>query len=348
MSRINIRFAEESDQLRLIKFINDYWKKDHIFVKDPNVFSWQYRNKDGRWNIVLAENTYNNGEKSIIGILGFIPLGRYDENLGDDCIFLAVWKVREDVCPPGIGLQMLKKIKKTLSPSFIGAIGISDIVKPIYQALGYQTGKLDQLALLNPCFQGDYKIAKVPNKIYESNSICDSSVSLLELDVKDKKLLKKVNTLADSSSPTKSFSYIKNRYLEHPWYSYEVRCVLVNETLTAILVWRVVELDGRRVIRIVDIIGGRDWLDSSRLVFLEEMTSTEAEYVDIMASGVNVTALKKTGFVSAQDYENLVIPNYFSPYVEKNIEVYFACNSFSSSDICSAFFRADSDQDRPN
>ena len=94
--------------------------------------------------------------------------------------------------------------------------------------------------------------------------------------------------------------------------------------------------------------GDRGWVGYSGPAFSRELQSSGAEYVDIMASGVSVSELKRAGFVSSQDYDGLVIPNYFSPYVQKNIDISFSCKSFSSRDICSAFFRADSDQDRPN
>ena len=217
MSRTKIRFAEESDHKIIIRFIEDYWKKDHIFVKDPEIFCWQYKNQDGRWNIVIAENTNNNGKKFIVGILGFIPMGRYDKHLGDDCIFLAVWKVREDVCPPGVGLQMLKHINKTLSPFFIGAIGISDMVKPIYRALGYRTGKLDQLALLNPVFKSNYNIAKVPSSIPEPTGTPVQVVTFRDIKLDEFQTIEKIDKIASNNSPQKSFEYIKNRYFAHPW-----------------------------------------------------------------------------------------------------------------------------------
>lgn len=348
MGRTNIRLATDKDESEVIAFIDAYWKKNHIFVREPEVFSWQYRNNDGRWNIVIAESQDGNEEKSIVGILGFIPMGHYDKNLGDDCIFLAVWKVRDDICPPGVGLQMLKHIKKTFSPSFIGAIGISDMVKPIYRALGYTTGRLDQLAFFNPSFSENYKIATVPDNILCSTETLSDAVNFSRIDEEDIDLIKKVDDIALESSPKKSFNYIKNRYLKHPWYNYKVKVVIFNNSRTAIIVWREVELGNRKALRVVDIIGEREWLEHSGSAFLEETKAAEAEYIEIMASGINLDALKSAGFISAEDYEGLIIPNYFSPYVNENIEISYAYKLFQSSGSCSAFFRADSDQDRPN
>jgi hypothetical protein len=90
---IRIRTADAADEPRLRAFIHDHWSSTHIFVERPEVFRWQYLQDDGRFNMVLAEDT-NATDDGVLGVLGFIPLGRFDPALGDRDVLLAIWKVR--------------------------------------------------------------------------------------------------------------------------------------------------------------------------------------------------------------------------------------------------------------
>jgi len=55
----------------------------------------------------------------------------------------------------------------------------------------------------------------------------------------------------------------------------------------------------------------------------------------------------KSGFVKAGDSQNLVIPDYFEPFVKSNIDIFFARKSENiENDII--LFKGDGDQDRPN
>ena len=68
----------------------------------------------------------------------------------------------------------------------------------------------------------------------------------------------------------------------------------------------------------------------------------EAEYVDCYEVGINEEDMKRAGWKKTADSGN-VIPNYFEPFIQKNIDIYY----FSSEpDI--VLFKGDGDQDRPN
>ena len=91
----------------LIDFIDKHWKQDHVFVRNRELFNWQHKSKD-LYNFVLAVE-----DENIIGILGFIPTSQFsDELIVNNEIWLAIWKVRDDIQMPGLGLLMLKFLKK--------------------------------------------------------------------------------------------------------------------------------------------------------------------------------------------------------------------------------------------
>jgi len=114
----------------LQKFIHDHWAKDHILSQNINLLLWQHGNSSGV-DFVMARNG-----KDLVGILGFIRISRYDP--ADSGIWLAMWKS----LLPGVGMGMLKYLDKKYKPSSIGSIGINPEVSELYQALGWQTGKL--------------------------------------------------------------------------------------------------------------------------------------------------------------------------------------------------------------
>ena len=87
MSVIQTRLATRADRAALIGFIRDHWSASHVFVHAPEVFDWQYGQADGRLNLVLAKQ-----DGVILGVLGFIPMGRFDPALGDEDCLLALWK----------------------------------------------------------------------------------------------------------------------------------------------------------------------------------------------------------------------------------------------------------------
>jgi hypothetical protein len=351
VNRISLRLADKQDVFSILEFIDKFWVKDHIFVRDPNIFLWQYQGLDGRINIVLAEESiiHHKTEKNIIGMLGFIPFGKFDPDLGDENILLAIWKVREDVAPPGLGLQLLKHIKSKLRPIFIGAIGISEMVKPIYKLLGYKVGSLEHYALFNPDFFGDFKVASnVPeyafNKLQETGNISFVEFTYNE----DCKLLKDIDSLAKSNALKKSWVYIKNRYINHPWHAYSLRAVFEHGSLISIVIWREVETNNTKILRIVDIIGQTEWLSYSYKSFICELSKSTTEYIDIYEHGVNGKNLLSAGFIKASEDNGLIIPNYFSPFIMANIEISFAYTASENFNGKALLYRADSDQDRPN
>jgi hypothetical protein len=346
---IRVRLARPEDQADLIDFIRDHWSSTHIFTQAPDLFAWQYRQPDGRLNMMMAENVTDD-ERSVIGVLGFIPMGRFDDALGDQDVTLAIWKVR-DGAPPGVGLRLLKQLQAELQPRMIAAIGISDIVVPIYRVLGYEVATLGHAAIFNPDRQGRLRIADhVPSVAFTRPAPeWPDNVHLTLLDERaadDLQIV--VDQLGAEALPAKSWEYVATRFLLHPWYDYSVSLVHHDEVATAVVVWRTVTAEGTRALRIVDIIGATAWLADARRVLLAQVIEADAEYIDLMHWGIDSDTLAAAGFVGPHTHEGIVIPNYFSPFERHNIEIDLAYKLMDQSDSPLHLYRADSDQDRPN
>ena len=67
------------------------------------------------------------------------------------------------------------------------------------------------------------------------------------------------------------------------------------------------------------------------------------EYIDFYLYGIEDDILRDAGFVLQDDDVN-IIPNYFEPFVQKNISLDFYADSLEEIIL----FKGDGDQDRPN
>lgn len=338
--------AEAADRAALIDFIRDHWSAKHVFVHQPEVFDWQYGQPDTRINMVLAEDLAEDGTATILGVLGFIPMGRFDPALGDRDLLLALWKVREDLAPPGLGLRLLKSVQSLLSPRLIGAIGISDMVGPIYKALGYQLDKLHHAALFDPARSAQCLIAAgVPEALPEAHT--DPALTIRTITPADHAA---IDAFASAALPAKSMDYIRTRYADHPWYDYQLRLVERDGAPVAVVVWRAVQAQGSAILRIVDIIGDTGWLAGAAPLLLPELARSGAEYFDVMQCGVAAADLAQGGWLTTDDCPGLILPNYFAPFESRNVTIALSWKCFGSegADLPVRLFRADSDQDRPN
>ena len=91
------------DRAELMRFIRDYWSANHVLAHSEALMDWQHRDEaHKRYNFIAARD----GEKGIVGILGFILASRYDPALaGDaDTLWLTTWKVRPEFAH-GLGLS---------------------------------------------------------------------------------------------------------------------------------------------------------------------------------------------------------------------------------------------------
>ena len=96
------------------------------------------------------------------------------------------------------------------------------------------------------------------------------------------------------------------------------------------------------VIRLVDIIGDVSVIESMANLLDDLLKQYNAEYIDCYETGVAEDLFKQGGWVKREETSN-IIPNYFSPFEMKNIEIYYF-----SSDEDIILFKGDGDQDRPN
>jgi hypothetical protein len=337
-NNMNISLASLNDVADIMSFINSEWKEGHILARDEVFFRYEHQIKN-QINFVISKDEY----MKINGVLGFISSAL--EDYSDICT--VIWKVSKNSQNPILGIQLLQFLQKEKGVRTVLSVGINKKTIGIYKYLGMYTDSLNQFVMINKSIQ-EFKIAKV-NELKDFDSI---SVSL---DVNyDIKLIKQELDLSDfnfeeykQNIPFKNKKYFSKRYFEHPIYQYSVYGAYFKNKLVGLIVTRVQSYNESKILRIVDFIGEEKCLLSFGNFFSELIVKKGYEYADFYCFGLHQDLLNNAGFYLIDlSKEDLIIPNYFYPYLLKNIPIYFFADTNKIESL--RLFKADGDQDRPN
>ena len=148
-------------------------------------------------------------------------------------------------------------------------------------------------------------------------------------------------------SSYKSKIYFLNRFFKHPIYQYIFYTIKNRNEVLAILVARVCGNYMGKCLRIVDFIGDITAISGVRNQLMGIMGEFDYEYIDFMVVGLEDKELQNAGFKRRRDYSDVILPNYFEPFVRENIDLDYAYKSIDKREEI-IFFKADADQDRPN
>jgi len=316
-------------------FIATHWSSQHILSKNRSLMNWQHGCEDG-YNYILAWD-----EGILLGILGYIPTRRYDDELSaNNILWLALWKVRDDYQSSMVGLKLLKTLE-SLEPSAVIAVnGINLNHPPMYTALGYQVHELGQYYLVNS--DVSQKLLQKPENLSLATAVFGRAM-LKRVDYSD---LENMRFPPFTVSSFKTTEYFKERFILHPFYNYELYGIYLNDLLRAVIATRVTEHNGSRVLRIVDFIGDKSVLGECGSAFQKLMADQCSEYMDFWQYGVSSETLARAGLHKVDSAGELICPNYFEPFIAKNARI--LCCVKGSLDASFIVCRADGDQDRPN
>ena len=324
-----IAFAKNDDISEIMKFIRNHWKQSHIFALNEDFFRYEFV-RDDVVNFVLLKNK----ESEICGILGFIP---YQEKTHRD-MFTVMWKViNSDNLFSGVAL--LEYLLENGECRHIFSSGLNKGTVSIYKYLGFKVGKLEHYYRLNNL--DEYHIARIRNKNILASVSADMNC---EFRLCDSKEIQYAQIKMDRV-PFKSREFILHRYFEHPIYQYRCYEIVLNHSETGCFLFAREERVGEsKVLRIVDYIGDIAlWRYFSGPVrkILEE---GNYEYIDCYQTGIDRQLMNKAGFTMKEVDDTNIIPNYFSPFEQKNIEIYYFCEK----NVSPVIFKGDGDQDRPS
>lgn len=340
MGIYRFKICGEEDLPRLLTFIDTYWRKNHILVRSKEILDFQYFNREAdTYDFVLAENTLT-GE--IDGIRGWIRVAQFDPALAPyDEVWSAVSKVRTDVENNEIkvlGSYLWRYLEKHKG---FGTVGISRFSFAMHTAIRHKTCSLAQYFILNREAEA-FRIATIPTGYHYPEHSPASTWRVREIE--------EIASVPDDAVPAyyrpfKSKTYFINRFEKHPVYHYHYYGIYDGAVLRAILAGRFVEMNGSRILRLVDVLGSLEEVGCLYEDFQTILCETGSEYVDFMCFGIDDAVFHRMGFDKlAPDSDELVIPNYFEPFEPKNIIINGAYKP--AERYC--MFKADADQDRPS
>lgn len=330
-----IRHCKKNELAKLQDFLDKHWRKSHIMSQSEALFNFQHDVVGSdHYTFVVAENMQT-GEFD--GVYGYISSYRYDITKQVPKIgFGAIWKVRDDVHNleiGKIGIKMLKYILKQEDFESFGALGISKIHKDIAVALNFNVGVTNHYYYANNKVR-EFRIAQSP-QVFKARP---SSSVIKDID------LSAIDTVFNSLNPYKNVCYYRHRYLNHPYYHYIFWGVYVENELCAIIVLRKISINGSSCLRIVDMLGNEVKLQDLSGEFQRMLEKDHIEYIDCLNHGIAPDFFEKLGFNLLDNDGETVIPEYFEPFVRKNIPIEYAY----ISDNPIIIFKGDGDQDRPN
>ncbi|WP_104641295.1 hypothetical protein [Helicobacter bizzozeronii] len=333
----DIRLATPADVDQIMDFIKKYWDKTHILASNKAFFEYEFRVGD-RVNYILAVNKQTNKIDACEGIYIY---SKGDDDTEPFDMSGGMFCTSPNAVLPLLGMEILYRKRFMMGVKMRSYIGVGANIKTSYPLTkkyfkNDEVGRLKHFYRLNDC--KEYKIGNIVNKTILEIDAGDQADLVLFKDadhmyrVFDNESFKKYN-------PYKSPWYVNKRYFNHPIFVYK----LYGLDSSAVLVCREVKHNGAKILRIVDILGDREKFYRAGLALENLIKQHGYEYVDLYQKGMDEDGLRKAGFLEKVEGDVNVIPNWFAPYVAKNVEIYY--HAYGDNLY---LFKADGDQDRPN
>ncbi|MCR5590981.1 MAG: hypothetical protein K6F73_05555 [Lachnospiraceae bacterium] len=329
--KYDIRLAEYAEIPDVMSFIDTHWKKGHILASNREFFEYEMV-VDGQVNFLIAKR---HEDGSIDGVLGFLPCSRSTDKLD---IWGVIWMTVPGSLPM-LGMELKKRLMQTIGARCdLGTGANPETSVPLLARIyHYYTAKMKHYYRLADL--DGYKIAVVNKKIIPPHSNEEAKIEKIENIGRLREFFD--FSVMEDCVPYKDSWYYERRFFNHPLYEYDVWSIAFNDS-RAFMVTRRQECNGSSIIRIVDYAGVQSLFGKTG-AFLDKLLN-ENEYVDFYFDGFDEKYAREAGMIETDDADN-IIPNYFSPYSQENVDIYV-----DSSDNVSKclFFKADGDQDRPS
>jgi hypothetical protein len=342
---IRLGLAQDGEAIR--QFIHEHWRPSHALVESTALFDWQHKDpRTGSYHFVLAQKEES---REIVGLLGYIPTSQFDPLLeSENDLWLAIWKVTSQA-PSGLGLWLILYLRDTLKPRSLGIVGMTEAAAPIHRKLFPDLGTLDHWFRPNPDVS-DFHLLHFPE---DKNGVTPTLTRSTRFEKITAETFGRYEAQLEAlcalpRSPRKTPRYFERRYLEHPIYDYELYAAFRGSRLIGLAVIRQAEHQGRKALRMVDLLIGD--LESSFPGELadELFESSGAEYIDFYCHGIEAQYLRRCGFLNRSDYPGAIVPSHFEPFECTNQEMRFAYRCEGSPQRPYVIVRADADQDRPS
>lgn len=328
-----IRQANMDDTDRVMLFLKKHWGENHIMANHKELMCYEHA-WNGEFTFVIAEDSKT---KAIYGVCGYIP---YSAEKPRD-MGVGIWKV---IPNPHflLGMELLKYVQEQTGCRMLADCGVNPKTKRHRKLIGHMNGRLNHYYRLNPEVK-TFSIAVVNERNIAAKRT-DRTYKLAEL-----KCMEQFREQFDVSQykelfPYKDNDYIEHRYYRHIKYCYRVMGIENGNHIDAAVIGRDACANGKKAFRIVDFLGNEASLAGTFDAWQSFMAAHDYEYVDFYEYGLNPDHLADAGFILRKEDDANIIPNYFEPFEQRNIEIHISSNIHGTFRM----FKGDGDQDRPN
>lgn len=330
-----IRQANKADIPLIMEYINEDWREGHILSCNRELFEYEFLEADGTVNIVIAINLEKN---RIDGCLGYLKASHNTEVFD---MWGSVWKVRKD-SGNLLGIKILMYVKNISGNRYYLGIGMNPetSVKIHDKIFKENVGKMKHWYYLAE--RSEYRLAIVRHKD-EKRHLFNSEMDVKLITVENFAAVFDRILSNDMTVPQKNRAYYIHRYFKHPIYTYKIYGIYKNDSIMAFFVLREDSYEGRIAIRMVDYYGDESYMYGIENIMPDLFADNNVEYMDFYEYGFSDANIEKAGFCLLEENDTNVIPNYFGPFVQKNIDIWV-----TSPVEKVKFVKGDGDQDRPN
>jgi hypothetical protein len=375
---LTFRYANLNEYERISEFIDGYWAKNHIYVRNRKLFEWTFR-RSGQWaedgySVALAEDG-----RELAGILGGIPfefnaLGRSSQG-----VWIVNYAMRPDYRRGSGALQLLSMFRRDPF-SVVIASGLNPETTIIYRVLrglvlpgtprhfgvfpDAQQRMITLLRLTYPDWPEER--ARSLAQAFRLEDVLGLNIAVGDTipDLWDE--VDWPEMAAQSVGAARNRNFLTWRYLEHPDFEYRILTVRQGQR-TGLAVWRlenIVRTTGQdretvdRIGRLVEFMPASP--DNAKVLiqaFVQQLRACDALGADFYGyHGRYRQILEQNGFAAVDTHsDGAQIPSRFQPLDGHGGAVLNAMFQQESLPCCSAaedcawyWTKADSDQDRPN
>lgn len=344
-AKYDIRQANIDDIDAIMEYIDDDWRKGHIMARNREMFEYEFLEDDGSVNVVIA---IDRDTGRIEGMIGYLYSSKEE---GKRDVWGSIWKVRDGNMSL-LGVEIMKRMETISKCRYNLGTGANPKTNiPLMRVMFRRTA--DKMKHYYRMQQMDYSecvIAKIVNEPQKSG--CEDNTQRRVDRITDINELKSLfeKDSCSQAVPYKDMWYVNKKFANHPVYDYKIYGICSKDAgeteadYDAAFVVRRQEACGKSCLRIVDYIGDFSAIKDTYNFFTGMLEECEdAEYIDFYCLGMSDSDMADAGFLCIADNDENIIPNYFSPFVQSNIDIWV---HFPVAGV--TFTKADGDQDRPN
>ncbi len=328
---VTIRRATCEDIPNIMKFMDEHWKPGNILAKDRSFFEWQFV-EDGKVNMFIG---IDEEEGRIYGMVGAVI---YNHKKNPD-ISGCAWKTIKSERTM-LGMELSDYMCEQLHPRYVCSAGLSDKAVKINELLGGIPTSMDHYYRLAD--KNKYQIAVITKK--NIPKVRDTGYSIAKISSVEE--MKKVigEEELQHTILSKDYIYIDRRYFKHPVYQYDIWKIIDEKGEShSVFVTREEKVGMDKICKLIDFYGRIDEFAEITVALDELIKERRYEYIDVYSYGVSTHIYEKAGFVCCSEDDENIIPNYFHPFVRKNISLRMMEPFLPGVRM----FRGDGDQDRP-